>query len=651
MKRSSIWKGIGIGILMFCVSISSFGQELVTRADLDKKRAKIYKQAVKEGRNKNYEKSLKLYEKVLKEYPTCIDAQLRKAGMLHNMKNYEASAQEFQKAIDMAPEYDPQMYYSLAFVNRDLKRFDVAAENFQYFIDRSKEEKKKERARKLRDQSLFMHKAYANPVPFKPIYLEGGINTKYQEYVPKMNIEGTQMIFTRRINQDEDFYEAIFEDGEVVEVRAIDGLNSPISEGVHTISADGRVLIFTMCENRLTGLGSCDLYYSYLEDDGWSLPSNMGKVINSISSDRQPSLSTDGKKLFFSSRRQGGYGGSDLYLSTRTDTSGWTYPKLLPDVINTPGNEESPFIHPDGHTLYFRSDYHTGMGSFDIFYSRYVDSTDTWSIPENLGYPINTEGDEGALSVSLDGKKAYYTSDKAYLDDRSNANLDIYSFDLYEAARPMPSTFVKARIRDAVTDMPLIATYAIEPLKKTIKPLTGVSDTRGTMITSLPTNMDYAFFVEKEGYLLYSGSFRLEGIQDVSDPFILDIRLNPIPETKDSQKMEVSEPIILNNIFFESGLAILKKESDIEISRLSEHLKKNQGVSIAIHGHTDNVGSESDNLTLSEQRAKAVRNALIDKGIAPERITYQGFGETQPLDTNETEEGRRNNRRTEFVVN
>lgn len=648
LKRIKLMVCIGLVVLM--ASSTAVAQQIKSRSDLDKKSLKNYKEAISEGRKKHFKESLKLYEKVLKKHPEFIDAQLRKAGMLNNLKRYEQSAIEFEKAIAMAPEYDPNMYFSLAMVNRNLDRFDIAAQNFQFYIDRSTDEKRIQRAKDYRDRSAFAHEAISNPVPFNPEFLTGGVNSQYSEYVPLMNIEGNQMVFTRRVGGQEDFYIANFENGEFTDVKEMYGLNTPQNEGVHTISSDGRTLIFTACDRRKTGRGSCDLYYTELGSKDWTIPSNMGKLINSISWDAQPSLSSDGKKLFFSSNRQGGYGGNDIWLSTRTDTSGWTMPYPLPKEINTKGNEESPFIHPDGHTLYFRSDKHIGMGGYDIFYTKYVDSTQTWTKPKNIGYPINTEGDEGALSVSLDGKKAYFTSDMAYLDDKANSNLDIYSFDLYHDARPLPSTFVKARITDIETGEVLVAKYAIEPLKKKLNSISGISDRNGRFITSLPTDVDYAFFVEKAGYILYSGNFKLEGIQDVTDPFILDIQLTPVPKIEKAMASVEYEPIILNNIFFESGSATLKSKSDIEISRLAENLRSNETLKIEIHGHTDNVGSEDDNMRLSEERAKSVMLALIDKGILPSRISSKGFGESRPIDSNDTEEGRKNNRRTEFVV-
>jgi outer membrane protein OmpA-like peptidoglycan-associated protein/Tol biopolymer transport system component len=649
MKRRLTKIGILISIIMMTGLSISEAQVIKKRKDLDKKSLNNYKKAISEGRNRKYQKSLNLFNKVLKKHPEFIDAQLRKAGMLHNIKEFDKSAIAFEKAIAMAPEYDPQMYYSLAIVHRDMKTYDLAARNFQFYIDRSMDEKRKIRAIDLRDRAFFAHEATTNPVPFDPIKVGGSVNSDHSEYAPIINMEGDRMIFTRRVGGQEDFYIAEVKDGEFKRVAEVEGLNTPQNEGIHTISADGRSMIFTACDRRKTGIGSCDLYYAHLDSDYWTVPSNMGKVVNSISWDSQPSLSSDGKTLFFSSGRQDGYGGNDIWMTTKTDTSGWVFPTLLPEEINTSGNEESPFIHPDGHTLYFRSDKHIGMGGYDIFYSRFIDSTQTWSPAKNIGYPINTEGSEGALSVSLDGKTAFFASDMAYLDDKSNANLDIYSFELYPEARPMLTTFVKATITDKETRLPLSANYTIEVLSETMKPTTGKANQKGTFINSLPTNQSYALFIKMDGYIHYSENFDLQGIQDALNPYIIDIQLTKAIKS-DPTTPNNTEAIVLNNIFFESGKADLKTESDYELNTLTQNLLDNPSINIQIIGHTDNVGSDVDNQKLSEARAKSVADALILRGIAPNRVSYLGFGETKPIADNETEEGRKTNRRTEFIL-
>ncbi len=649
MKRRLTKLGILIGIIMMTVLSISEAQVIKKRKDLDKKSLKNYKKAISEGRNRKYQKSLDLYDKVLKKHPEFIDAQLRKAGMLHNIKEYDKSAQAFDAAIAMAPEYDPQMYYSLAIVHRDMKTYDLATRYFQFYIDRSEDAKRKKRAMDLRDRAAFAHEATTNPVPFDPKKVGGDVCSDYSEYAPIMNMEGDRMIFTRRVGGQEDFYIAEVKNGEFIRVSEVEGLNTPQNEGIHTISADGRTMIFTACDRRKTGIGSCDLYYAHLDSEYWTIPSNMGKVVNSISWDSQPSLSADGKTLFFSSGRQDGYGGNDIWMTTKTDTSSWEFPTLLSEEINTSGNEESPFIHPDGHTLYFRSDKHIGMGGYDIFYSRYTDSTQTWSPAKNIGYPINTEGSEGALSVSLDGKTAFFASDMAYLNEKSNANLDIYSFELYPEARPMLTTFVKATITDKETGLPLPVNYTIEVLSNNMKPTTGKANPYGTFINSLPTNQSYAMFIKMDGYVHHSENFDLQGIQNALNPYIIDIQLTKAAKSE-STTANKAEPIVLNNIFFESGKADLKSESSYELNTLAQNLVNNPSIKIQIIGHTDNVGADVDNQKLSEARAKSVADALVLRGIATNRVSYLGLGETQPIADNDTEDGRKTNRRTEFIL-
>ncbi|MEE9439541.1 MAG: OmpA family protein [Saprospiraceae bacterium] len=633
----------------------SFGildaQQITKKSDLSKKALKCYDKANKAGRNGDFKKSIKMYDKLLKKYPNMIDARLKKAGLQYGAKLYDQSISEFEKAIALDPDYDPLMYYSLAIVYRDKKQYDKAAQYFGEYLSHASNGKKIDRAKLLKSQSEYIYYAINHPVPFDPILLEGDVNTKSSEYMPSLTIEGNKMVFTRRVNGQEDFYIAHLKDNKVINVIPIDDLNTPQNEGVHTISADGNLLIFTACDRRKTGFGSCDLYYARLDSENWNIPKNMGKVVNTLHWDAQPSLSSDGKKLFFSSGRKYGHGGNDIWLTTRTDTSGWTDPVSLPEEINSTGNDESPFIHPDGHTLYFRSNGREGMGGFDIYYSRYIDSTSSWTQAKNIGYPINTEGSEGALTVSLDGKTAYYSSDMAYLEDPKNANLDIYTFDLYEEARPMPTTFVKAEIVDKETGKPIVAQYSIEVLNKTIENISGVSNKSGTFITSLPTDADYAFFVEKEGYFLYSENFKLTGITNAVNPYILKIEMTKIP-SKESTNTPITktEPIVLNNIFFESGSAQLLPASNLELDKLTQNLKRNNHVKIEIHGHTDNVGSKQDNLLLSDQRAKSVADALISRGVESNRITHKGFGETTPIANNNTKEGRQKNRRTEFVL-
>ncbi|MCU0342118.1 MAG: OmpA family protein [Spirosomaceae bacterium] len=378
----------------------------------------------------------------------------------------------------------------------------------------------------------------------------------------------------------------------------------------------------------------------------------MGPNINSVAWESLPSLSANGDLLYFSSNRTGGMGGSDIYVSKRNADGTWSKAEILKGAINTTSNDQAPFIHPDGQTLYFMSNGHPGFGGMDVFFARKT-KEGVWDTPVNIGYPINTEKNEGAFYVSLDGSTAFFSKEgtdrkfeKLELSgDAYHAALDIFSFDLYEGARPQPVTYVKAKVLDAVTKQPLQTNATILPLKDG-KYFTQKSTGKdGTFLIVLPSGEDYALIVQKEVYLFYSENFSLNGVHKIDQPYELTILLQPISGlSADKQK-----PIVLKNVFFDTGSALLRKESYSELNLLVELLQKNAALKIELRGHTDNVGSDSENLKLSENRAKAVVAYLVQKGIDTGRLRAKGFGETQPVDSNDTDTGRQNNRRTEFI--
>jgi outer membrane protein OmpA-like peptidoglycan-associated protein len=307
-------------------------------------------------------------------------------------------------------------------------------------------------------------------------------------------------------------------------------------------------------------------------------------------------------------------------------------------MINTPGSDETPFIHPDGSTLYFRSDGRLGMGNFDLYMSRYDEELGAWDIPVNLGYPINTKDNEGGLTVSLDGTIAFYSS------DQGKDHVDIYQFELYPEVRPFPTTYARIQVNDSLTGDPLEVDVVIDNHNK--QSFSGTyTDAEGKALVALVTGNNYGLTVEKEGYLFHSQNFRLDTIASAIDPILIKASLLPLEE-----EAEIEKPIVLNNIFFESGSAILQDISMPEINRLSALLKNNLQYNVTLIGHTDNVGSDSDNLQLSSDRAKAVYLKLIEGGINQDRVTYVGKGENEPIDTNETPQGRQTNRRTEFLL-
>lgn len=627
-------------------------QDYTERKDLSKKEMKKYRKAVDASRSNDIDKALKYFQDVIKSKPDFVEAYLRVGSLYYNLAEFDKSNENFQKAISLAPEFDPEMYYSAGLVLHKLEKYDAAAYHFESYLDRNTSNKRKRaKAEKLMINSNFAFKAMANPVPYAPKKLSEAVNTFYNEYTPLPTIDGGALIFTRRLDSGEDFFVSEIDSiGNFTESYDITSLNTDFDEGAHTLSADGNTMIFTACGRR-DSHGGCDLYYAELVDGAWDEPRNLGPVINTPAWESQPTLSADGQLLYFASNRKGSLGGKDIWVSVRAgDRNGWTMPINLGAPINTTSNDGSPFLHADGQTLYFRSDGHPGMGDFDMYMSRRGDNAISWSTPVNLGYPINTIADEGALTISLDGKTAYFASDLAYIDDKENRNLDIYSFELPQEVRPTLTTYLKVNVVDAVSKEPL----KIDSIEMTSGDdgtllSTYATDMSGSFTTTLPVGDSYALSIENDGYLFQSRFFDLDTVASAIAPYILTIEMVPVPAAVTSD-IVYNIPVVLNNIFFETGSALLKDISNREIERLATTLQNKEDIKIRITGHTDNVGDAAANQKLSENRAKAVYDALVSLGVSPTRLSYAGLGETTPITSNDTASGRQQNRRTEFIL-
>ena len=281
------------------------------------------------------------------------------------------------------------------------------------------------------------------------------------------------------------------------------------------------------------------------------------------------------------------------------------------------------------------------MGGFDLFVSSRQSDGGTWGTPENLGYPINTEGDDNNLIVSADGRTAIYASDRK----GGYGKMDLYSFELPVQVRPTVAICFKGTVTNAKTGQKVAADIKVVDIREgRVVANTSCDAQSGQYIVSLPADGVYAFHVSADGYLMHSQSEVWEREDDEYEnwkPVVVDIALHPI---------ESGERIVLNNVFFETGRWEILKESEYELNKVVELLEKNPALKIELGGHTDNVGRPEDNQRLSEQRAKAVYDYIVGKGVAANRLTYKGYGETQPVATNDTEEGRGENRRTEIKV-
>ncbi len=480
----------------------------------------------------------------------------------------------------------------------------------------------------------FAIEAKKHPVPFNPINLGENVNTAANEYFPYLLPDGKMFAFTRMSNRQEDILYAWRTDTVFSKATSLSSqINTFDNEGACTIDATGTLLFFTAC-NRMDGYGSCDIYYAKKINGEWSTPHGIGKPVNTGNWEAQPSFSADGRALYFASNRPGGFGGKDIWVSYLDDKMQWSEPKNLGPNVNTKFDDQCPFIHADNQTLYFTSNGWPGMGNGDIFISRKIDTS--WTIPENIGYPINTENDDNGLTVSYDGKMAFLSSNRA----GGFGGLDIYRFELPEKVQPQKITYIKGTVKDANSKQLLQAQYTIVDLVTQQQQMTGTT-TDGIFYISLQLGKNSALQIQKDGYLFYSQNINLKEIGTQIKPYEIEVLLEPIkPNSK----------LTLNNVFFDFDKSNLKPESFIELDKLVELLKKNSNLKVEIGGYTDDKGDEKYNQILSQNRAETVLQYLVQKGIDKIRLTAKGYGETQPIAPNDTEENKAKNRRTEVKV-
>ena len=613
----------------------------------NKKAIAQYEKTIKYWLQGKTVQAIKGFEKTLEIAPDFIEANFMLGDIYIDTKDMEKAKKYYLNGVLTDSSYYTKGWYWLANIEMNDGNYDMAKQYFSIFPTLDKDNKDLQPlANKGIKEAEFREYAIANPIPFTPQNMGKMINTPYDEYLPALTADEQTLVITRKeprksttsamTPEEEDFYISTLDTNGnwTMAERVSEPLNSNDNEGAQCISQDGRFIVFTICGEG--GLGSCDLYWSKKIGDRWSKPRNLGAAVNSRYWDSQPSFSIDGKTLYFTSNRPGGKGGKDIWKTTLNENGRWNKAVNLGNSINTTQDETCPFIHYDDQTLYFASNGHIGMGGFDIFYSRKLNDT-TWSMPTNIGYPINTSGEEMNLIVGASGNTAIFSSDK--LDGYGGQ--DLYSFELYEDARPVPTTYMKGIVFDEKTNQRLAADFKIIDLENENEVVSATADpVTGSFLISLPVNKNYALNVSMDGYLFHSENIELlSGTPD--EPFLKNVGM---------KQLSVGESVVLKNVFFETNKYDLKDESRVELMKLHNFMQNNPAVSIEISGHTDNVGNDNDNQTLSENRAQAIYNFLIENGIEVDRLSYKGYGETQPIDTNDTEEGRANNRRSEFKI-
>jgi flagellar motor protein MotB len=625
------------------ISNRGFSQGLHTTSS---KALKLYNEGVTSFDYLDYTKAEINFREAISVDRKFYEAYLMLGDLLANLKRYKEASSNYRAAVKIDSLYFKPLFFNLANAEMMSEDYYNALIHFNvYIVQAGMSEKNKTIARKNAKNCEFAITAMKNPVPFDPINVGSGINTTDDEYWPSITADGQTLMFTRQSKltdrngpygvSQEDFYISYFSDNKWQKAfNAGAPLNTRQNEGAQTLSSNGNYMFFTACD-RPIGLGSCDIYFSALSGEKWSEPSNLKWPVNTTFWESQPSISADGKTLFFSSNRPGGSGGKDIWFSRENSKYQWSNPVNMGKTINTDGDEMSPFIHFDGKTLYFASDGRQGMGGFDIFMSRMNDDS-TWSEPQNLGYPINTINDEMGLIIESGGQKAYFST----IRDKANGK-DIFYFSLYESVRPNSVSYLKGKVYDRATGKLLKADYELINLSTGKVTINSSTDESGNFLVCLPSGYNYGINVSKAGYLFYSENFTLEGQHTVVEPFIKRISLNPIG---------VGEKMQLSNVFYEVDSWQLKKESISELNNLAILLIDNKDLVIEIGGYTDSTGSDEYNLVLSEKRAISVINYLINKGISANRLIYKGYGNTSPLGDNITVEGRKLNRRTEAKI-
>jgi outer membrane protein OmpA-like peptidoglycan-associated protein len=624
-------------ILALTASMHARSQE----QKINSKAAKAYEDAMLQLRDGLVEDAIPLLGKAIEYEPRFIDAYLSLAGVYGELKDYEKCIQNYEKARTIDSAYFK--YYNLPYsINlAGLGRFDDALNAVNAFLAIPNLNDKSIQSAAYRKQCYEFAIDYKGKHPsadyvFAPVNLGDSINSRQSEYYPSFTIDDSTLVFTRRGEGiRENFMQSNLIENGYSHSQLINGqLNEEPSKGGINISQDGEWLIFAGNFSG-KGFGDFDLYTSYNTPHGWSAPINLGANINTEYWESSPSLSPDKNALYFSSSRPGGYGGRDLYVSYRMPNGKWTAAENMGSSINTKGDELAPFIHADNNTLYFTSSGLTGYGGTDIYLVR-KNADGKWGRPENLGYPINTIENEGSLFVSSDGETGYYASDRA--DTRGG--LDLYKFSMRNDIKPAKTLYVQGSVYDAATkqNIPCAVELIDNSTQKTITKIQ--TDETGFYFITLPVGKDYTFTVNRKGFLFYSDLFELS-TKAADSIYVKDIPLQPIT---------MNAVGVLKNIQFETNAAQLQPVSLIELDKLLQLMNDNPSIKVQISGHTDNSGTDARNNQLSLERAKAVADYLVSKGIHAKRLSWKGFGATKPLANNNTEGGRALNRRTEFVI-
>lgn len=622
--------------------------------DISRKTKKEFTKAYNLFSKGNLNESSKLFRELTIKYPDFASPYFIIGLIGAELSNNATMKKNFPLVIEKCPEFShPLLYYYLGLIDYTYERFDSCIVNFEKFQklafdDPNISDSLINESTNYLQWAVFISETKANPVEFNPYSIDD-VCTNDDEFLPFISHDREKLFFTRRMYVKEENPGSFYEKDNVVQKEIFciaskkeDGnydkgfplpepFNSVYNEGGATLTADNRELYYTVCQPQDEYI-NCDIYYCSWLGEYWSDIKPLGQNINTMGTwESQPCISPDGKTLYFVSNRAGGYGGLDIWYSKKQKDGSWGRAINAGGRINTPLNEKSPFLHPDGVSFYFSSTGWKGMGGYDFFYLKLDDKN--MKRPINLGYPINTEGDEVGLYVTLGNEMAYFASNNL----NSNGNWEIYGFDLDKRYKPLSAKILKGNINDISND----------GFNATLE-LTRISDKTQANYDINPQTGDFALVVlEDEPYILKA---KKEGFAFESKLINKEVINSNIPIEMELKALEIGESYAINDILFATNSYEITKESEQVIDAFIEYLIEYPKIRCTIEGYTDNIGKEEDNLILSQNRAKAVADYIIKNRIREDRIQYKGYGAKKPVADNNTEEGRRKNRRTVFKI-
>lgn len=498
-------------VCLFCL-ICLFNPKSYAQYDPVKVSSKAkaqYQEAISAVGLMQYEDAEKALLKAIVLEPRYCDAWLLLGDVQREEKKINKAIESYNKAILIDEDYCGKRYKTIAELYAAEDKYQEALIPIEKYLALSKlTSAEKIQGDNIKACYDFRINALANPVAFEPHNLGDSINSSTRDYSPYITPDGSKLLFNRLLNNgaagNEDFYISYYKDGHWTRAKNLGNIiNTENNEGAQCMSVDGSYMFFTRCNDKRNMSSGCDLYLTYKEKGQWTPPTPLGPPINTGDWESQPSFSADGRTLFFAAHRsKEGSGGADLYVSQLQADGKWSMPENLGPVVNSMGDENSPFIHPDGKTLYFSSNGHPGMGRMDLFVTR-KQADGTWSKPLNLGYPINTKDDETNLIVTADGKTAYYASSMG----KGGNNLDIYTFQLNADIQATPVNYLKGKVLDKKTNKALTATLELVNLKTGRVVREAESNSQdGEFMFCLPAGEgEYAIEAVMPGYLIYSG--------------------------------------------------------------------------------------------------------------------------------------------------